>query len=160
MTAQQTEPLFTAPTKVCSRCGAMSQTTGKKCPNCGKKYKRRTFLKVFLAFSALGLVAIIGLVVLIGAAATEVGKQLDAEQAAHAITPAQFDAVKLGWSESHVIRELGKEPEDRQDFESAGLINDEPQNSSCIYYNRAGGTFGDMYQLCFSDGKLESKNSY
>lgn len=155
-----TQAPFTAPTKVCARCGAVAQTASKKCPNCGKGYKRRTLLKVFLGLSLAGLVFVVGCTVLLASAANEVGKQLDAEQAAHAITKAQFDEVNLGWAESHVTRSLGKEPENRQDFESTGVIDKEPANSSCIYYNKTGGTFGDTFQLCFSEGKLESKNAY
>ena len=161
MTVPQTpSPTFTAPNKVCPRCGAMAQTTSKKCPNCGKSYKRRTLLKVFLGLSLAGLVFIVACSALVLSAAEEVGKELDAQQAEHAITPAQFDALKLGASEDSVIRTLGKEPEDRQDFESVGVLDDEPSNSTCIYYNRAGGTFGDVYQLCFDNGRLQSKNAY
>jgi hypothetical protein len=157
--ATQTAP-FTAPTKVCSRCGAMAQTTSKKCPNCGKSYKRRTFLKVMLALTIVGLVAIVGCTALIAGTANEIGKELDAQQAEHAISRVQFDGLELGATQESVIADLGKQPEDRQDFESTGVLDDEPQNSSCIYYNVAGGTFGDTFQLCFTDGKLDSKNAY
>ena len=51
----QTEQPFTAPTKVCPHCGAMAQTTAKKCPNCGKSYKKRTLLKIFVGLCVLGV---------------------------------------------------------------------------------------------------------
>ena len=150
----------TAPTKVCPHCGAMSATIDKRCPNCGKRYRRRTVLKVLVGLSVLGLAAIAGGAALIGGAANEVSKQLDAEQRAHAITRAQFDDLRIGMRQSEVESRLGKPPEDRQEFENAGVLDEEPQNSSCIYYNRAGGSFGDLFQLCFTNGRLDSRNSY
>jgi ribosomal protein L40E len=158
--ATQAEPQFTAPQKVCPHCGAIAQTTAKKCPNCGKGYKKRTWLKVLVALCVLGAVAIVGCAALIGSAANEVGKQLDAEQQAHAISRAKFNAIKLGMTEDKVIETAGKQPEDKQEFENAGVLDDEPQNSSCIYYNRAGGDFGDLFQFCFTSGKLDAKNAY
>lgn len=153
-------PPVAGPTKVCPHCGTMSQTTAKKCPNCGKGYKKRTALKVFLGICLLGLVGIVGCAALIGGAANEVSKQLDAEQKAHAITRAQYDSLKIGMSESAVTAKLGKDPENKQEFESKSFVGDEPSNSSCIYYNKSGGSFGDVYQLCFTEGKLDAKNSY
>lgn len=153
-------PVSTAPNKVCPHCGAMNQTTAKKCPSCGKGYKKRTVLKVLVGLSVLGLVLIVGCAALIGGAANEVAKQLDTEQQAHAITRQQFRSLDLGMTERQVIAAVGKRPEDRQEFQSEGFMTDEPQNSSCIYYNRAGGSFGDVFQLCFDGGRLNSKNSY
>src|SRR4051812_44115821 len=34
-------PPFVAPVKVCPNCQVQSQTTADKCPNCGKRYKKR-----------------------------------------------------------------------------------------------------------------------
>ena len=65
-----------------------------------------------------------------------------------------------GASEASVQTSLGKPPEDRQQFQSKGFLTNEPANSSCIYYNRDGGSFGDRYQFCFDSGKLTSKNAY
>lgn len=150
----------TAPTKVSPHCGAMTRTLEKRCPSCGRRYRRRTVLKVLLGISALGLLGIAGCAALIGGAANEAVKQLDAEQRAHAISRAQFDELRLGMRQSEVEDRLGKAPEDRQEFEQEGVLDAEPQNSSCIYYNRAGGQFGDVFQLCFTNGRLDSKNSY
>ena len=49
---------------------------------------------------------------------------------------------------------------DAQEFENESLVDKEPQNSSCIYYNRKGGEFGEVFQFCFTEGKLDSKNAY
>lgn len=150
----------TAPTKVCPSCGAQAQTLDKKCPHCGKKYKRRTVLKVLVGLSLVGLVFIVGCVALIGSAAEEVSNELNREQQAHAITAEQFDSLRLGMAEGAVIRTLGKRPEDRQAFESESFLGEEPATSSCIYYNQADGEWLDAYQLCFDGGKLTSKNDW
>jgi hypothetical protein len=151
---------FTAPNKVCPHCGAMSQTTEKKCPNCGKGYKKRTVLKVIVGLAVLGLVAMVGCAALIGSAAEEVGNELDAQQNEHAITTKQFKSLDLGTSQSAVIKELGVKPEDKQEFENEGFMSEEPSSSSCIYYNKKNGEFGDIFQLCFDEKKLSSKNAY
>jgi hypothetical protein len=151
---------FEAPTKVCPHCGAMAQTVERNCPSCGKKYKKRTVLKVLLGLSLVGLVFIVGCAALIGSAANEAVKQLDSEQKAHAISVSQFRSLTLGTSESEVISQLGKKPEDRQEFQNESFVGKEPDNSSCIYYNKAGGSFGDAFQLCFDNSRLSSKNAY
>jgi hypothetical protein len=101
-----------------------------------------------------------GCAVLIGVAANHVANQLDAEQRAHAITPAQFVAVPLGATQPQVIALLGKPPENTQEFTSRGVLDQAQISSLCIYYNRAGGSFGDRYQFCFMNGALDTKNSY
>lgn len=149
-----------APTKVCPHCGVSAQTTSKKCPSCGKAYNKRTALKVVLGLSLVGLVVIIGCSALLVGGANEAVNELNREQERHAIIRAQFDALELGTTQAEVIRSLGKQPQDRQNFESEAFLDEEPANSSCIYYNQAGGEFLDTYQLCFDDGKLTSKNDW
>jgi hypothetical protein len=138
----------------------MSQTTAKKCPHCGKRYKKRTVLRVFVGLCIFSILAIGGCTAVIGSAANHAIKEYDAEQQAHAITADQFHAVRLGSSERSVRGFLGKAPEDRQEFQSQDFVTNEPSSSSCVYYNRDGGSFGDVYQFCFDGGKLTSKNSY
>ena len=60
-----------APTKVCPHCGTQAATTEKKCPSCGKGYKRRTGLKIFAGIVLAGLVLIVGCALLIGGAVDE-----------------------------------------------------------------------------------------
>jgi hypothetical protein len=40
------------------------------------------------------------------------------------------------------------------------VLNEEQISSSCIYYNRRGGEFGDRFQFCFDGDSLQSKNAY
>lgn len=60
--------------------------------------------------------------------------------------------------EGAVIEELGP-PADKQTFENEGVLDKEPQGSSCIYCNEAD-DFASSYQFCFTEGKLDSKNQY
>lgn len=86
--------------------------------------------------------------------------ELNREQAAHAISKAQFDAIPLGVSRTEVVAQLGREPEDVQEFVHEGVLSEAQVNDSCIYYNREGGSFGDRFQFCFTDDKLDAKNAY
>lgn len=151
---------FTAPSKVCPHCGAQAQTTGKKCPNCGKGYKKRTGLKIFAAICVVGLLFVAGCSALLIGGVNEAVNDLNDEQQKHAITRAEFNALQIGMTEAEVRASTGKTPEDRQNFESEGFLNDEPSKSSCVYYNKADGEFLDTFQLCFDDGKLTSKNDF
>lgn len=156
-----TEPQeVTAPTKVCPNCGAQAQTLGKKCPHCGKGYKKRTLLKVFVGLCVLGLIGIIGCAALIGGTANEISKQLSEDQEKSAISTQQFKSLELGMTEQMVRKQLGKAPQDRQALESEGILSNEPVTSTCIYYNQAEGEWLDTYQLCFENGRLTSKNDW
>lgn len=160
MSDEKATPEIQAPQKACPHCGAMAQTTAKKCPSCGKSYKKRTGLKIFAGLVAVGLVGIIGCSVLIVGGVNQAVNDLNAEQKKHAITHKQFKALDVGMTQKEVRSSLGKAPESRQSFESEGFLSEEPARSSCIYYNKAGGEFLDTYQLCFDDEKLTSKNDY
>jgi hypothetical protein len=157
---QKSTPSAAGPNRVCPHCGALSQTNASKCPSCGKGYKKRTGLKIAAAIIAVGLVGIIGCSVLLVGGANEVADEIDAELAKNAITRAQFDALEIGMTQAEVRASTGKPPVDRQRFESEGFLSEEPTTSSCIYYNEAGGEFLEIYQLCFDEGKLTSKNDY
>jgi hypothetical protein len=63
------------PTRVCPHCHAQSQTVGKKCPHCGKKFKKRGFAaKLLIALVVLMVLGIGGCATLIGGAANEIDK--------------------------------------------------------------------------------------
>ncbi|MBK5231593.1 MAG: DUF2510 domain-containing protein [Thermoleophilia bacterium] len=126
--------------------------------------KKNAGLKVALGIMAgiflLGIVGFVGCAVLIGAGVNEAVNDLNDEQAKHAITKAQYNAIQIGMTEQQVRQSTGKAPEDRQAFESEGYLNEEPDKSTCIYYNQADGEFLDTFQLCFDNGKLTSKNDF
>ncbi len=119
----------------------------------------KTIVKVMLGLILGAVVLIGGCTALIGAGANEAVKEIDKQQKANSITPAQFKGTKLGTSQKQVEKRFGPAA-DAQEFESEAILDEEPQNSSCIYYNRRGGELGDIYQFCFTEGKLDSKNSY
>jgi hypothetical protein len=151
----------TVPLKLCPHCQAQSATASTDCPNCGKRYvKKKTWPWVLGAVFLLMVIGFAGCVALVGTVASKAVDALNAEQARHAITPGQFAAVQLGTSRSGVVSELGKPPENAQDFVQRGFLNGQPTNSSCIYYNKAGGSFGNIYQFCFQNDALDSKNAY
>lgn len=146
-----------APTKICPHCGTQAQTADKKCPNCGKKYKKHTGLKIFAAICLAGLVLTVGCALLIGGAVNSVNKEANK----HAITKAQFDSIAQGTSEAEVKKTLG-DPADRQQFEQQDAFNNQPQGSSCIYYAKKGEDLLGFpsFQFCFTEGNLDSKNAY
>lgn len=119
----------------------------------------KTILKVALGILLAATVLIVGCVALLGTAANEVDKQLTTEQNTNAITLRQYRDVAIGTRKDQVVEELG-EPADRQEFESEGFLQDEPQSSSCVYYNRRGGDVGQVFQFCFDGNKLTSKNAF
>jgi len=140
-----------------------SEWTELRRPAASSAPRRRrggTVMKVALGVVLGGVLLIAGCAALIGGAANEAVKELDAEQERHAITKQAFDSAKLGWSEQRLIEHVGKQPEDKQEFTNEGFLDEEPSESSCIYFNRTGGEFGDAFQFCFDDGRLSSKNAY
>lgn len=150
-----------APTRVCPHCHAQSETTAAKCPHCGKKFKGRGFASKFAMFTLVTLIVlgvlIAGCAALIGGAANEVVKEADK----HAITKAEFAAVKTGETRAALEKRLG-EPADTQemdidtsDFEGAGAT----QSNDCVYYSKKGDVI-PTYQFCFTDDKLTTKSSY
>jgi len=157
-----TETPMTAPTKVCPNCQVQAQTTSDKCPNCGKKYKKRRgggFLKALVIGIILLVLLIAGCTALLAGGASEVADEIDRQQNENAITRSEFDSISLGDSQDDIEADYG-EPADSQDFENEGILDQEPSNSSCIYYNLEDGDFGDLFQLCFTEGRLTSKNAY
>lgn len=156
-------PIYGVPVKVCPHCKAQAQMAGPRCPHCHKKYakKKRTVLKVFLgAFAAL-IAVIVLMVVALGSAANQAVKQLNAEQAKHAIAPTTYSKIKIGATKAAVLRAVRPAtPENTQEFESAGVLSATDIKSSCVYFNKQGGSFGDIYQFCFDGNKLATKSSY
>jgi hypothetical protein len=138
----------------------MSQVAASRCPSCGKSYKKRTGLKIFAAIVAAGLVGVVGCAVLVVGGANEVANELNAEQKRSAITLSQYREMEIGMTQAEVRAIAGKPPTDRQTFETEGYLSEEPETSSCIYFNKTGGEFLDSYQLCFDNGKLTSKNDF
>jgi hypothetical protein len=107
----------------------------------------------------VGVLAIVG-VVIVALAVNSAVDNLNAEQAKHAITKQQFDAVQLGTSPAALAAQLGKAPENTQEFVTKGVLSEQDIQSSCVYYNQVGKSFGSRYQFCFENGALTSKNAY
>jgi hypothetical protein len=105
-------------------------------------------------------VLVIGGIAIFALAANKAIDDLNAEQQKHAITTAQFDAVQLGITHAALEQQIGKPPEDTQEFVTKGIIDEADINSSCVYYNEVGETFGSRFQFCFDGDALTTKNSY
>ncbi len=153
-------PEYTAPTKVCPHCGVQAQTIADKCPNCGKKYKKkqRIVLKVMLGLFVGFCLLIAGCAALIGSGVNEAQKENDRV----GITAAEFGSVAQSTTQSDVEAQLGK-PESAQEFENQiPELQANPSQSFCIYYPEKGKPLfeGKSFQLCFDEGKLTSKNAY
>lgn len=151
----------TPPAKVCPHCHASAATYAAICPTCGGRYAGRAkWPWVVVGLFVLMLAGLGACVAVVGTAADRVITELNREQARHAITVAQFDAVELGSSRARVISQLGRPPENIQEFLRRGVLDEAAVDSACMYYNRAGGSFGDRFQFCFENDRLISKNSY
>lgn len=87
------------------------------------------------------------------------GKKISSEQAKHAITQQQFDAVPLDLSRSDVVRRLGKEPGAIQDFQDQGIVDRRTVDSSCIYYWRTDAGLTEVFQFCFRGDRLFHKGA-
>jgi hypothetical protein len=119
----------------------------------------KTVLKVALGILLAATVLIVGCVALIGAGADQVADDLEKQQRANSITLEQYRGVKAGTPQSEIEKRFG-EPADAQEFEAEIPELDTKSSGSCIYYNRRGGDLGDIFQFCFDDGRLTSKNAY
>ena len=119
----------------------------------------KTVVKVALGVVLGLLVLIVGCVALLGVGANEAVKEIDRQQQANSITLRQFRGIEQGTRQSTIEDRFG-EPSDAQEFESEVPELDARSSGSCIYYNRRGGEIGDIFQFCFDDGRLTSKNSY
>jgi hypothetical protein len=151
-----------APVKVCPHCGAQAQTVDMKCPNCGKKYKKKSpVLKILLGILVLMILVVGGCTALVGAGVNEAVNSYNEEQAKSAIPQETFDAIQIGATRADVDAAVAPAvPQDAQEFTQEGVLDEAQINSSCIYFNREGGEFGDIFQFCFEGDTLTSKNSY
>ena len=159
-----TAPMQTPPTKTCPNCSAQSQTFDQKCPHCGKSFmvkKKHTIRNVLLGITALFILIIAGCSILVGGAVNSVSNDLKKNQAKSAITVAQWDAIKPGQTKAQVLAIVKPAvPSDEQTTQSEN--KDFKYNSNCLYFNKAEDTSFTIiaYQVCLSNGKVESKNSY
>jgi hypothetical protein len=120
------------------------------------QHKSRGCLWVFLVVVAL---VILGVVVF-ALAINKAIDNLNTEQAKHAITQQQFHNVQLGVTQATLEQQLGKPPENTQEFVTKGILAQADINSSCVYYNKVGETFGSRYQFCFDNDALTTKSAY
>lgn len=114
----------------------------------------KTIFKVFAGLTLFGALAIGGCALLVGKGVEDATKESDKA----AITEKQFRSVKIGDRKSSVLKELGK-PADKDSVEFEVPEIDGSSSTSrtdCVYYNRKGELLSG-YQLCFTDGRLESK---
>ena len=119
----------------------------------------RTIFKVAIGVLLAATVLVIGCVALLGAGADQVADELDKQQKANSISIKQYRATKTGTTQKAIEKRFG-DPADAQEFETEVPELDAKSAGSCIYYNRRGGEIGDLFQFCFDDGKLTSKNAY
>lgn len=138
------------PTKVCSRCGAQSETFATSCPNCGRSYglSRGGLIAIIAAACVAGVIFLGGCAALIVAGVNEV----EEEQDDYEITREQFDSVGFGAGIGAVEQRLG-EPYETDTFDEDG------EDVTCLYYPEAGeDVFSELIEFCFVDGRLDSKH--
>ncbi len=151
-----------APVKLCPNCAAQAQTTDLKCPSCGKKYKKKSpVLKILLGIVVLMIAVVAGCTALVGGAVNEAVDQYNAEQAASAISQETFDGIQVGATRADVDAAVAPAvPQNTQEYTSEGVLDETVIDTSCIYFNREGGQFGDAFQFCFDGDVLRSKSSF
>jgi hypothetical protein len=143
--------------RVCPHCHAQTDASGVSCPRCGQRYAvRKKWPWVVVAIALAMFVGFVGCITVVGPTIHLDTGPLSAQQAAHAISRDQFDAVRIGASRAEVIAQLGKQPQNAQAFEYKGLHSDRLAKR-CIYYNRTDSFADDAYQFCFTNGALASK---
>jgi hypothetical protein len=143
--------------RVCPHCHAQSDTSGASCPRCGETYAvRKKWPWVVVAIALAMFVGLVGCIAIVGPTIHVNSDPLSAQQAAHAISREQFDAVRIGASRARVISQLGKAPQNARELEYKGVLQDRIAKR-CIYYNRTDGFADDAYQFCFTNGALASK---
>jgi hypothetical protein len=131
-------------------------TLNQPAPTIVVQHKSHGCLWAFLIVAGI----VIAGIVIVALAINHAVDSLNAEQSKHAITQQQFDQVQLGITHADLQNQLGKPPENTQEFVSKGILSETDITSSCLYYNRVGETFGSRYQFCFNGDSLESKNAY
>ena len=151
-----------APVKLCPHCAAQAQTTALKCPSCGKKYKKKSpVLKILLGIFVLIIAVFAGCTALVGKAVDEAVDSYNAEQAASAISQETYDSIQIGATRADVDAAVAPAvPQDAYEYTAEGVLEETQINSSCIYFNRDGGQFGDAFQFCFDGDVLRSKSSF
>lgn len=151
-----------APVKLCPHCAAQAQTTDLKCPSCGKKYKKKSpVLKILLGIAVLMVAIVAGCTALVGGAVKEAVDQYNEEQAASAISQATFDSIQVGATRADVDAAVAPAvPQNTQEYTAEGVLEQTQIDTSCIYFNRQDGQFGDIFQFCFDGDVLRSKSSF
>ena len=108
----------TAPTKVCPHCAVQSQTASDKCPACGKKYKVKVKKRGGCLRIVLGIIALVVVIAVIGAAVKGKSKPVTAADVTQRVTGSfvrsgcfgctntaqiQTSNVYCGWDGNNVI---------------------------------------------------------
>lgn len=142
--------------QVVPRAGAQQYVQQQQPPTVIVQHKSRGCLWAAIIVAVL----VVGTIVIVALAVNKAVDDLSAEQKHHAITQQQFDAVQLGITHAALEQQLGKPPENTQEFVTKGILDQADINTSCVYYNKDGETFGSRFQFCFNGDALESKNAY
>ncbi len=116
-------------------------------------------MRTFVTILGVILAALVGALVLIGLAFVLAGdrvtRELDKEQRPASITTRQFDRLDADATRKQVEKRLGESAR-AEEFEIEGLEQQEPEGSSCVYYDRRGGRLGDFFQICFRGDRVHS----
>jgi ribosomal protein L40E len=131
------------PLKICRRCSIGSRTDAERCPNCGRRYRRR--------WQAWALAVAI---VVLAFAAGYTGRQLlsndsgDKGSSAE-ITAEQAGAIPLGISRPELVDRLDTDPT---------VVQPVGRGQICLFYPLADHP-DSAWAFCFARGKLTSSSS-
>jgi len=110
-------------------------------------------------WKAIKIICLIFLVICLGgcaAAMISLGKAVDTADKTGARASANINQVHFGMSKDEVISILGK-PDDNGQHSESSFMGD-TTTEDCIYYGTL--STNDSWQLCFTDGQLDSKNRW
>ena len=110
-------------------------------------------LVVLAVLAVLGVGGCVACVAIVGETTDDVGRELERELERefqrHSITKEQYDSAELGTRRESLERRFGPPADESQ-----------TADSTCVTYNRRGGELGDTFQLCFRNGRLQSKDAF
>lgn len=119
----------------------------------------KTVCKVAIGVVIALVLLIGGCTAIVGVGVNEVSKEADK----YAITPEQWKTVKQGMTKKQVEKAIGEpNPDQQQEFESQlpESLGGETTSLDCWYYAKPGQLGMPSYQVCFTNGRVDTRSKF